>query len=259
MSHKLCPLCGERFPRSAAFCDQDGVALVPDPAARRRRRLWVALAASAVLVATLVLALPHAAEWWLTVQLDVDVVGAGFVAEAEEEGEEVADGGDGAGGVLGVLDELAEVAGEVAGEVLGVGTQNLVIELRIVNRTPLPLAVRQARYTVRVAGQEIGSGTWTPADGGASRCAGGEQLKTTFTVIPTAEGALAIAGSLLGRKAPEVEVSGDLEVDFLFARSEIPFNVRHLGLDLAAESPRRSAPPTAPPSGTATAADRPEA
>lgn len=253
MSRKLCPLCGERFPRSAAFCDQDGVALVPDPAARRRRRLWVVLATSAVLVATLVLTLPHAAEWWLTVQLDVDVVGAGFVAEAAEE--EVGDGDDGAGGVFGVLDELTEMAGEV----LGVGTRNLVIELRIVNRTPLPLDVREARYTVRVAGQEIGSGTWKPADGGASRCAGGEHLETTFTVIPTAEGALAVAGSLLGRNAPEVEVSGDLEVDFLFARSEIPFNVRHLGLDLAAESTRRSGPPATPPSGTVTAADRPEA
>lgn len=233
MRPQRCPVCGELFPRSALYCDQDGVELVAAGGGRRRWVLWTAAAAGAVVL--VLLAAPALLARYLAPRVDVAVEGVRFPAAAVgagggageksgggKTGERQADEGRADEGLLGgLLGGLGDLAARV------IAPQQMAVELRVVNRTPLPLRLRSARYEVRVSGQAVGGGDWQPPPG-SDAWAPGERLTATLVVTPTPEGALAIAAALLAGEAPEVTVDGRLAVALFGADFEVPFHVRRI-------------------------------
>lgn len=249
---KRCPLCGDRYPASARYCDQDGTELVGAAVGRPRapRRLMIAgLALVVVLIAAGTL--PFLLEHWVTLKIDVELEDVRF-------GEVGTAGAVPEDGPLGLLDRALDLADQV------LGPRELILDLKVDNRTLLPVTVRSLRYVVSIAGEPVAEGVWTPEGDDGGSLLSRRETGIEIAVVPDELGSLGIASDLLVGEVPQVEVSGEVAIAFLGGTFEVPFEVDRLEVELVPapaptprpESPSAPAPPAVPPerrpgSGTA--------
>jgi hypothetical protein len=226
MAQKRCPRCGDVYPRSARFCDQDGTELAesapaPAPVERGRRQTggWQRRLPGVLLLAAALVLLLMLAEHCVRVKVSVTLTGVEVLA-GEQEGER-----DRQGGALSRLYDQAMRLAQVAR-----GAGDLAISLRVRNETRLGGSLEAVHYQVMVGEESVAAGSWAPSEA-PLYVPSGKEVAIRLPVHPETSRLPTLLASMLHGNRPLVRVQGDLEMALLGASFTVPFDVRRVGIE----------------------------